>query len=525
MFDLLFRNARVIDGVTTLPHPTDVGIKNGRIAEILQRIEGNGKREIDVSGRVLSPGFIDMHSHSDLMLIKNPHMPQKIRQGITTEVLGQDGIAPAPVPRNKRKFWIDYLRGLDGDIGGEWPFESVHDYRSLLDGNTPTNTATLIPHGAIRLEVLGLENREATAGELREMKSLVENAMDQGARGLSTGLIYMPCIFSPTSELRELCKLVARRDGIFVVHMRNEGGWIFESLDEVIDIGRQTGVPVHISHLGAQSRKVWGLAAMIVEKIDRAREEGIDVTCDQYPYLAGSTLLSALLPPWAFEQYGDHLVTALGKRTVQNRIKDFLVNHTAEKWDSHFQRVGPENIRISSVESEGNKQFQGKSLPEVAEMRGEDIFSAVLNILVEEELRASMVVFLCIDQDVETIMKAEFHMFCTDGLLGGFPHPRVYGAFPRVLGRYVREKAVLDLETAVRKMTAVTAQRLGLTDRGRIKKGFHADITVFDADRIIDRATYDDPVRFPEGIEYVVVNGEPVLDQGEQRLVTPGQAL
>lgn len=525
MFDLMFRDAKILDGSGNPWYVSDVGIKDGMITKLSAHIGEQGTREIDVSGLVLAPGFVDMHSHSDLMLLKNPYAPEKIRQGITTEVLGQDGVAPAPFPSSNRVFWIDMIKGLDGELGREYPFESMEEYFEQLDGNTLTNTLALIPHGAIRLEVLGLANREATKDEIGQMQKLVKKAMDEGAVGLSTGLIYPPCIFGTTTELVELCKVVSDYGGIYVTHMRNEGSKILDALQEAIEIGRRANIAVHISHLGAQSKHVWGSAGKIVEVINEARDDGVDVTCDQYPYLAGSTGMSILLPPWVFEKYGNQLETALSDKVIREEIKRYIKEHSIDEWESHFDRVSLDDIHIASVTSDENRDLQGKSLVEAAQARGMDPYEVLFDILRKDHLETGMVVFLMKDEDVETIMKSNFQMVCTDGVPGEFPHPRLYGAFPRVLGRYVREKEVLALETAVRKMTSLPAQRLRLKSRGLIKEGFHADITVFDSEKVLDMSTYENPCQFPVGIEYVVVNGALVVEKGQTQEITPGHVL
>ncbi|MFP4588879.1 MAG: N-acyl-D-amino-acid deacylase family protein [Candidatus Acetothermia bacterium] len=525
MLDVLFENARLIDGSGNPWYKGDVGIKGDSIKLISHTIEKPAQKTIDIEGSFLAPGFIDTHSHSDLMILKESDRPEKIKQGVTTEVLGQDGVAPAPVPNQHTDFWKDYNKGLNGKLSGEWTFSSMGDYLGEIDRNTITNITSLVPHGALRLDSVGLENRDASDQELDQMKKSLAKAMDQGGVGLSTGLIYTPCTFAPTQELVELCKVVSRKGGIFVVHMRNEGSWIFDALEEVILIGREAQVPVHISHLGAQSKKIWGEGEKIVETILRARDRGLDVTCDQYPYRAGSTLLSALIPPWVFEKHSEDLPQALQTPETRTKILDYLKDHTAEEWDSHFQRVGAENIYISSVNTEANRELQGKSLPEAAEMRGEGIHEAVLNILIEEDMEASMTVFLCQEEDVVEIMQSQFQMFCTDGLLGGFPHPRVYGTYPRVLRKYVREESALTLEQAIRKMTSLPANRLGFEDRGLVKQGFKADLTVFDLDKVNDRATYENPIQFPEGITHVLINGKLVVENEEIVDSKPGRVL
>ncbi len=509
MFDLILRNGRVVDGTGNPWYRGDVAVKDGRIAAV-GRLEPDAVKVIDAEGLVISPGFIDTHSHSDLMLMVEPHARQKIMQGVTTEIVGQDGLGEAPLRDDVVDEWRKYLSGLNGDPPIDWDWRSLSEYLDRLEAAKPSiNVATLVGHGNVRLLAVGMENRKPTQGELEEMRELVASAMEDGAYGMSTGLIYPPCVYADTSELTELCKVVAEQGGVFVVHMRNEGNRLMESIDEMVEVARGSGVPLHISHFKANGRPNWGKAPLAVAKVEETRRDGLDVTVDQYPYVAGSTFLGSLIPSWAHEGGIEKLLERLRDRDTRTRILRQLLEEGDEG-----DRLRWEGIMITNVATSKNKPFEGRRLAEAADLRGQEPAEALLDIVLEEENAATMVSFTMHEDDVRTIMRAPFQMVCTDGIVLGRPHPRAYGSFPRVVGRYVRE-GVLRLEEAVRKMTSAPAQRFGLLNRGILRPGFAADITVFDPDRVIDTATYEDPIKFPEGIEYVIVGGEVTVENGK----------
>lgn len=512
--ELLIKGGRILDGSGNPWFKADLAIEDGRIAAI-GRLQREAGEVIDAEGLVVAPGFIDTHSHSDLMLIAEPEARMKVMQGITTEIVGQDGLGEAPIRGDLLEDWRRYLSGLNGDPEIEWDWRSFSDYLNRLEKARPaTNVASLVGHGNLRLLTVGMEDRRPTREELDEMRGLLAGAMEEGALGLSTGLIYPPCSYSDPEELSSLCQVVHEYGGIFVAHMRDEGDRILEALEEMITLGRRTGTPIHISHLKTSGEGNWGRMVEVLEVIESARVEGIDITFDQYPYIAGSTFLSSLLPGWAHEGGPSKMLERI--RDTASRRKILEEMGRGERWDG---------ILISSVKTEENRRLEGRRLSEAASEMGLTPQELALKLIEEEENAVSMILFSMSETDVETAMRSRLGMVCTDGLVLGRPHPRAYGSFPRVLGRYVRDKGVLSLEEAVRKMTSLPAQRFGLMDRGLLRPGLAADITIFDPRSIMDKATFEDPRRFPEGIEYVIVNGEIAVEEGSYKGIRAGRVL
>ena len=518
MFDLIIKGGRIVDGAGNPWYKGDVAISQSRIASIRKNI-AEAERVIDAKGLVVSPGFIDTHSHSDLMLIAEPEALQKIMQGVTTEVVGQDGLGEAPMRDGLIDEWRKYLSGLNGDPDIDWSWRSFGEYLDSVEEAGPaTNVVALVGHGNLRLLAMGMEDRSPTASELEEMKDILSNSLREGAFGLSTGLIYPPCVYAGTDELTELCKVVSAHSGVFVVHMRNEGDRLLESIEEVAAIGRRANVPIHISHFKAGGERNWGKVVEALELLERKRRDGVDLTVDQYPYVAGSTFLSSLLPVWVHEGGTDRMLERLRSDEIRSKVvTDMESRGRGREW-------GWENVLVTSVKSEENKRFEGMSLGDIAQAREQNHLEALFDIILEEENAATMVSFSMSEDDVRTVMRSPLQMVCTDGIVLGKPHPRAYGSFPRVLGRYVRD-GVLRLEEAVRKMTSLPAQRFGLLDRGLLRSGMCADITVFDPDTVVDTATYEDSMQYPKGIEYVIVNGEVTVDKGEPTRTCAGQVL
>jgi N-acyl-D-amino-acid deacylase len=508
-FDLIIKNGIIIDGTGNPWYKADIGI-NGDTIKRIGNLDIEAKSIIQAEGLTITPGFIDTHSHSDLMLIAEPEAKQKIMQGVTTEIVGQDGLGEAPIREDLVHEWRKYLSGLNGDPDIDWSWRSFGDYLNVLEMAKPSiNVFSLVGHGNIRFLVMGMENRQPDTSELEEMKKLLEDSMREGAFGFSTGLIYPPCVYADTEELVELCKVTKRYNGVFVVHMRNEGDKLLESIEEVAAVGRRSNIPVHISHFKAQGRRNWDKMKEAIEKIQEARRDGLDITVDQYPYIAGSTFLSSLLPVWVHEGGTKKMLSRLKDLKFREKIADEMSKSgRGRDW-------GWNNVLVTSVKTRANKKFEGMWLHEVAGIRGQEPVETILDIVLEEDNAATMAGFSMSEVNVKMVMRTPFQMVCTDGIIMGRPHPRVYGSFPRVLGKYVREEKVLRLEEAVRKMTSLPAQRFGLLRRGVIRPGMYADIAVINPGIVKDSSTFKNPIRYPEGIIYVIVNGCLTVDKGK----------
>jgi N-acyl-D-amino-acid deacylase len=492
--------------------------------KIGQLRKAEATKVIDAKGYIVSPGFIDGHSHSDLFIFMDPKATAKIMQGVTTENVGMDGMSVAPIDGKNISDWRKHLSGLAGDPKIDWKWRSFCDYFDAIDAlPTSGNVSSYIGLGTIRLKVIGMADRQATPDEIDRMKGIAAQAMEEGARGISAGLIYPPSQYQALNEMVEIAKVVRAYDGIYDVHMRSEGDGLIQAMEEVIEVGRQSGIPVLITHFKAMGKKNWGLSEKTLRMLDDVRHEGLDVSIAQYPYTAASTMLHAVIPPWYHSEGPDQLIQML--RMDREPIKRDIRGRT--DWENWSASNGWENIVVSSVESEANKEYEGKSVAEIASMRNlDDPADAALDLLAEEELAVGMVIFCMDENDVTRIMKHPSVSFITDGLLGGSkPHPRVYGTFPRILGRYVRDQGVLSLEDAVRKMTSLPAEKLRLKTKGVIAEGYDADITIFNPESIIDKATYENPREFSSGIERVIVNGQVVVENGKHTGATPGRTI
>lgn len=527
MLDVVLKNGRVVDGSGTPWYKGEVGIKDDRIVAVSAAIEVEAAKTVDVKGQVIAPGFIDSHSHDDLYLLENPGGEVKLRQGVTTEVVGNCGLAPVPVNPERLEALRAYVGPVLGETDLNWNWKTYAEFLSRYAAKgVAVNVAFLAAHGPVRIAVMGFAERAASTVERERMKDLIRQAMEAGALGMSTGLLYAPGCYADLDELVELARVVGEKGGVYVSHIRGEGASLMDSVREALEIGRRAGLPVHISHLKAAGRSNWGKISGVLELLQQSRAAGVDVTCDVYPYTAGSTMLSTLLPPWILEGGVGEMVRRLRESSTRLQVKEELTR-PGEGWDNIAHDTGWENIVISSVASEENKRLEGKSIAEVAAERGTTAEDVVLDLLCAENGQVLMVIFLMSDDEVRQVIQSDLSVLGSDGLPSkkGKPHPRFYGSFPRLFAKFVREERALSLERAVQKVTAFPATRFGLEGRGYLKPGMYADITVFDPEQIQDTATYLEPRRYPQGISHVFVNGQHVLENGELRPKLSGRVL
>jgi len=524
VFDVIIENGRIIDGAGNPWFKTDLGVKDGRIAAVCDLKDREGERRIDARGLMVCPGFIDIHCHSDALLFVEPKEKGKILQGVTTETIGNCGMSAVPVVERNLELLKKYVSSIFARIELDWNWRSVGEFLDNVERRrTITNIAALVGHGTIRISTMGFDNREPNARELENMKKMVAESLEEGAFGMSSGLIYPPGLFSRTPEMVELCKVVARMGGVYTTHMRGETDAVIDSVMESILVGEQSDVAVEISHHKTAGRDNWGKSSQTLGLIDEARQRGLDVTCDVYPYIAASTILGALLPPWVHEGGVDKLLERLQVAENRQRISDEMTSGLPG-WENYVKASGWENIIVASCGR--NKDCEGRSIVDIAASMGTTPADAVCDLMIEERADVLMVFFMMCEDDVTRIMKHPAAMIASDAIpSAGKPHPRYFGTFPRVLAKYVREDKVLSLPEAVRKMTSMPAQRLGIRDRGLLKEGMWADITIFDPDSVEDKASYMNPQQYAIGIEYVLVNGQVAVEGGKYTGALAGKVL
>jgi len=498
----LIKKVLVYDGTGTQPFFSDVLIEDDKISQIQRDIHLNSCEIIEEKEIALAPGFINVHSHSDLEVFKNKSMLHVIRQGITTELVGQDGSSVTPVTDEIVTELTDNMAPLAGVLDREYWWRSFGEYLDEVKRASPAvRIESLIGHGTIRMCAMGNDNRKPKSSELQIMKELMAKSMEEGAKGLSLGLIYPPGSYADTEELIEICKVVAKYDGIMMVHMRDEQDKILESLDEMIRVAKESKVRVHISHLKALGPANWGKVREALNRIEEINREGLEINFGQYPYDAACTGLKVIVPTWAYEG---------GEKAFQERLnsKDKYEKVLSGVNNNIKKRGGAGKILIATVRTKENSWMSGKNLDFIAKKIGLPPGEAALGLLKKEGPSVVAVYFAISSDDVAYIMKSPLQVICTDGIIGSHPHPRTYGSFPRVLGKYVRELNVMSLEEAIRKMTMEPARRLRLWDRGIIREGMSADLVLFDPKTIIDKNSYLEPKVYPEGIKAVWVLGD-----------------
>lgn len=521
MYDLVIKGGRVIDGAGNTWFAKDIGIIDGKIVT-LGRIDSDAGQVIEADGKMVCPGFIDMHSHADLAVLGDRFNEPKIRQGVTTEIVGNCGLGVIPVNPEQRSSLHRYVKTVLGYPEIDWSWDNLDGYFETLEHEgLGTNVASYVPHGPLRLAVMGFAKRRPTQEELQKMKALLAEAMEAGAVGLSTGLTYPPGGYADTEELVELATVVAKYGGIYTSHMRSGTDRVKEALEETAEIGRRAGLPVHVSHFKVVGRESIGLESAL-ELVDSLRDSGVDITYDVYPYTAGGGSLTAYLPLWAQEGGVEALIERLRDPIARNRIKD---DFERGGWDNVVKFVGLDKVFVTNLQSAKNQKYIGKSIAEIAEIENKHIYDAYLDLLLEEEANVTQISFFITDEEIGRALQWPGSMVGSDGVYGGNTHPRLYGTFPRVLGKFVREDGYLSLEDAVRKMTGATATRLGLEGIGYIKQGMAADIVIFDPEKIRDRADFDSPRAYPDGISHVIVSGQPVIVNGEHTGARSGRVL
>jgi N-acyl-D-aspartate/D-glutamate deacylase len=527
VFDLVIVGGRVVDGSGSAAVEADVAVSGDtivRVGRIDPDTRARARRVIDARGLVVSPGFIDIHTHSDYSLLVDGTAQSAVRQGVTTDILGEADSA-GPIQGKAR---IPSAYGIKPD------WRTLGEYfKKLETGGISINVGSFVGATQVRTCVLGDESREPTGEEMEQMKQLVAEAMRDGALGLSIALLVPPNTYHTTAQLIELASVTKPFGGIYMTHIRTEGEGIDAAVNEALEVGEKAGVPVEILHLKIADRRLWGRMKAVCDIVDQARSRGLKAGADQYPYIAGQNNLVALVPPWAMEGGRERMLQRLKQPAERRRIERDLYGGIPGWYNHYLAMEGWQGCLVASVKSEANKKYEGKSIAEIARLSGKKPADVVFDLLIDEHGSVPAVYFLMSEDDVRLAMKMPWVSIGSDGsavrpdgVLGaGKPHPRWYGTFPRVLGKYVREEQVVTLEEAIRKMTSLNAEKLGIQDRGLLQEGKKADITVFDADRIIDRATFENPHQYPVGVEYVVVNGVVVVEKETHVGTKPGRVL
>ncbi len=528
-FDLLIRNGTIIDGSGSPGSRSDMAIKGDRIIKIGRLPNAKAARVIDASGLVVSPGFIDLLGQSETFLLIDPRAMSKVMMGVTTEITGE-GESIAPVNERLIKEQEDFNRRYNLNV--DW--RTLDDYFVRLERQgSGVNLGTFVGATQVRGYVIGFDNRPPTAPELEQMKELVAGAMKDGALGLSTSLQYVPARFASTDEIVELAKVARQYGGIYATHQRSEANALDSSLEEVFEIARRAQIPTEIWHLKTAYKKNWGRMPEVLEKIRRARASGLDITADVYPYIAGSTSLTASLPPWVLEGGTEKMLTRMRDMRIRQQLKKELPADSKDWENIYLGSGGAEGVLISSVVNRELEPFLGKRLSQIAIEQNKEPLDALFDLIVADNGQTGAIYFMMNENDLRAAMRSTFVNFCTDTgaratdgpLSRAKSHPRGWGSYPRILGKYVREEKILTLPQAIHKMTGGPAKRVGLRDRGLLREGFFADITVFDPRTVIDRATFEVPNQHPEGIKFVITNGQISVDNGKRTAALAGRPL
>lgn len=537
MLDLLIRNALIADGNGSPLYKGEIAVKDGKIYDIAPSIFEDAAEVFDANGHVVSPGFIDAHGHSDFTLFVNNRGESKVRQGITTEVTGNCGFTAGPISKEHEDDLVHYLANtivLSDEQRKEWKWKSQDEFLrySAKDGLS-FNIVPLVGHGMIHVGVMGFDDRMPTSEELKKMKELLKNELDAGFFGMSMAFEYEPGNYMRTEEAVEMCKLLREYGCIYTIHMKNEGMDLIPCVKHAIEIARLSGCRVEISHLKARYIANWGKTKEAIELIENARKEGVDVGFDVYPYAAYGSGLIDLIPPWVKKDGPRIMCERLNDKELRKQAL-YDMEHGLPGWDSIMKGEGwDECVQIAKLKTDKNRQCEGMLISQIAKMRGCTSYEAVVDLMVEEDASIKCIWFAMNEDELISIMKHPDSLFGTDGracatygeLSEGAVHPRYYGTYPRIMGHYVREKGILSLEEAIRKATSAVAKHFGIEKRGEIKKGYYADLVIFDPETIAETNSFAAPHSYPAGIDAVIVNGKIVIKHGEHTDTLPGEIL
>ena len=528
-YDIIIRNGRVIDGSGRPGFNTDVAIKGDRVVRIGNLRGAKAKREIDARGQVVAPGFIDMLGQSETFLLIDPRAMSKVMMGVTTEITGE-GESIAPINDRILKEQEDFNRRFNLTV--DW--RTLDEYfKRLGKQGAGVNLGTFVGATQVREYVIGYDDRPPTPAELEQMKTLVSEAMKDGALGVSTSLQYVPARFAKTDEIVELAKVAHQYGGIYISHQRSEANAIDDSMKEVFEIARRANIPAEIWHFKTAYKKNWGRMPEMLRRIEAARRQGLKITADVYPYVAGSTSLSACLPPWALEGGTDRMIARLKDPATRERLKR-EIGADSKDWENiYLGSGGPSGILIGSVVNRDLEGEQGKRLSEIASAQKKDPFDALFDFIIADHGQTGAIFFMMSEADMNAALKSPLVSICTDSsaratdgpLAGSKSHPRGWGTYPRILGHYVRDLHLMSLELAIHKMTGLPASNVGLKQRGLIRQGYFADLTIFDPKTVIDRATFEEPNQYPVGINFVIVNGQIEVDNGQRMPALAGRVL
>jgi len=528
-YDIIIRNGRVVDGSGRAAFNADVAIRGDRIARIGNLRGAKAKRVIDAGGLVVAPGFIDMLGQSEQFVLIDPRAMSKVMMGVTTEITGE-GESIAPVNDRILKEQEDFNRRFNLTV--DW--RTLREYFSRLrNQGAGINLGTFVGATQVREYVIGYDDRPPTAAELEQMKRLVADAMKDGALGVSTSLQYVPARFAKTDEIVELAKVAHQYGGIYITHQRSEANAIDDSMKEVFEIARRANIPAEIWHFKTAYRKNWGRMPEMLRRIEVARRQGLKITANVYPYVAGSTSLSACLPPWALEGGTDRMIARLNDPAIRQRLKKEITTDSKDWENIYLGSGGPSGILIASVVNRDLESSQGKRLSEIASAQNKDPLNALFDFIIADHGQTGAIFFMMSEDDMKAALKSPLVSICTDNgaraidgpLAGSKSHPRGWGTYPRILGHYVRDEHLMPLEFAIHKMTGLPASNVGLQQRGLLRQGYFADVTIFDPKTVIDRATFEEPNQYPVGINYVIVNGQIEVDNGQRTPALAGRAL